>query len=165
VPDDEARSRLLQGTGHGYLAELTRPTALIAAAACLAALALQYRALRNGRLGLRLRAAPFALVPIAVFAVQEHLERFLHHGSLTGDLLLESTFLLGVALQVPFALLAYACAWLLLRATRALFRAFARSWRAPAERGATPRGPAVVVLPRTRALARGYAERGPPLAA
>ena len=163
-PDDDKRSHLLESTGHGYLAEVAKPTALIATAVCLLAVAAYYGyALRGGRIA-RVPAAPFALVPVAAFLFQEHLERLLHDGHFPLGLLLESPILLGLALQLPFALLAYATAWVLLRATAALVRALAGGWRGLAVRGtASARVPLTVTLPRARVLARGYTGRGPPL--
>ena len=125
-PDDDRRvSHLLESTGHGYLAEVAKPTALIAVALCLAALAVYFGYVRRGGRPARLGAVPFALVPVAAFLLQEHLERVLHHGNFPFSLLLERPILLGLVLQVPFALLAYGLAWLLLRATEALVRALA----------------------------------------
>jgi hypothetical protein len=56
----------------------------------------------------------FALLPLAGFAVQEHAERLIASGSIPHDLVVEPTFLLGLALQLPFALVA-------LLLTRALY--------------------------------------------
>jgi hypothetical protein len=48
----------------------------------------------------------FAILPPAGFAVQEHLERVLSTGGIPPDVVLEPTFLVGLALQLPFALAA-----------------------------------------------------------
>ena len=163
-PDNDRRSHLLESTGHGYLAEVAKPTALIAVAACLAALAVYFHYVRRGGRPARLGAVPFAFVPVAAFLLQEHLERLLHTGSFPFMLLLERPILLGLLLQLPFALLAYALASVLLRATEALARALAGAWRVVSLRGpASERGPLAVLLPRTRVRARGYTGRGPPL--
>jgi hypothetical protein len=76
-----------------------------------------------GGLGRPYAAAPaahvFPLVAITTFAVQEHLERLVHGGSFP-ILVTSPTFLLGIALQIPFALLAWVLARLLLSAAEEL---------------------------------------------
>ncbi len=67
-------------------------------------------------------AAPFALLSMGGFVVQEHVERVVHDGALP-FLLTERTFLLGLLLQVPVAV---ACTWIVRRVLGAL--------RAPARR-------------------------------
>jgi hypothetical protein len=123
----------------------------------LAALAV---ALRESEAHLRAPAWLFALAPPLAFAVQEHVERALQ-GEPTARTALEPTFALGLALQLPFALLAYLAA-------RVLFTALAMVVRRFAVRG-TRRGPAKLahpvfhlLLPRPAALARGFSSRGPP---
>ena len=121
---------------------------------------------RRGGRPARLGAVPFAFVPVAAFLLQEHLERLLHHGSFPFMLLLERPILLGLVLQLPFALLAYALAWVLLRATEALARALAGGSLEVSLSGADSGcAPLEVLLPRTRVRARGYTGRGPPLSA
>jgi hypothetical protein len=68
----------------------------------------------------------FALLPPLAFALQELLELSLHTGSIAWQACVEPTFLPGLALQLPFALLAYVAARLLLRAAVRLGRALAR---------------------------------------
>jgi hypothetical protein len=139
---------------------------VVATAVCLLALAAHYCYTRRGGRVARLRAAPFAIVPVAAFVLQEHFERLLHDGHFPVTLLLERPILLGLALQLPFALLAYAIAWLLVRATEALVRALAGGWVGSSLRGAgSTRAPLTASLLRARVLARGYAGRGPPLGA
>ena len=166
-PDDDRRSHLLESTGHGYLAEVAKPTALIAVGGLPGSRSPCTSTTCDAAAGpARLGAVPFALVPVAAFLLQEHLERLLHHGSFPFRLLLERPILLGLVLQLPFALLAYALAWVLLRATEALARALAGGWRerlvARRRLGARPTD---VLLPRARVRARGYTGRGPPLSA
>jgi len=73
-------------------------------------------------------------------------------------------FLLGLATQVPFALLASAIAFALTTAARRIAQAI-RAARLPHPRGTalTLRSWLSVDLPPQPALARGYAGRGPPL--
>jgi hypothetical protein len=76
-----------------------------------------------GGLGSRLHAPPtaaFPLVALTTFAAQEHLERLVHEAGVP-FLLTTPAFLVGLLLQVPFALAAWALArWLLgaVQATR-----------------------------------------------
>jgi len=67
-------------------------------------------------LGTRTNAPParaFPLVAIAAFVVQEHLERLVHGGGVP-MILTSPAFVVGLALQVPVALVAWALArWLL----------------------------------------------------
>jgi hypothetical protein len=73
-----------------------------------------------GGFGRRRTTAPaahvFPLVAITTFAAQEHLERLVHGGSVP-ILVTSPAFLLGIVLQVPFALLAWFLARWLLSAT------------------------------------------------
>ena len=55
----------------------------------------------------RVVAAPFACVPPLAFVLLELLEGLLHRGLVPIDEALEPTFLLGLALQMPFAVVAY----------------------------------------------------------
>jgi hypothetical protein len=65
--------------------------------------------------GRRLTPLPYALMAPTAFIVQEHVETFLHRGSIPLGTVLEPTFLPGLAVQLPFALAAYLIARLLLR--------------------------------------------------
>src|SRR3990172_8727238 len=64
-------------------------------------------------------AWPFAAVALGGFAVQEHLERLVHTGE-PPLLVTWPVFLLGLALQLPFALAAYLVARALLHVAQAL---------------------------------------------
>lgn len=101
TPDSGERSRLLAETGHSYLSESTLFVSL-----CLTVglFALVGAILSAARRGPALRApAWFALFPVAGFVVLEHVERLQHAGAFPLDLLTEPAFLVGLALQVPFA--------------------------------------------------------------
>jgi hypothetical protein len=166
VPDAGARAALLSATGHGYLGYAPFGAALVTVLCCIGILAHVRMAWSGGR-HVRLDARPFAAVPIAVFALQEHFERLVHEGTLSLATALEPTFLLGLALQVPFALLAYAFARLLLRAADVLGHILADARRSTAPRRSPPgrRLPSRILPPRLGVLALGYAGRGPPLTA
>jgi ABC-type amino acid transport system permease subunit len=75
-----------------------------------------------GGLGPRLQAPPVATFPVVAlttFAAQEHLERLVH-GAGVPFLLTTPAFLVGLVLQIPFALVAWALARWLVAAVRAL---------------------------------------------
>jgi hypothetical protein len=74
-----------------------------------------------GGLGARLDAPParaFPLAALATFVLQEHVERIAHGGELL-SLVTSPAFLVGLALQLPVALVVWALARWLLRAVRA----------------------------------------------
>jgi len=113
----------------------------------------------------RLPAWAFALLPVLTFVVQEILERSLHAGAFVWQAVESPTFLPGLALQLPFAAVAFAIARLLLRTAKAVGRLIggART-RIPRRRGPDPlRLPVVVRLPRPAPLAASAAGRAPPL--
>jgi hypothetical protein len=124
-PQTGARVHVLALTGHDYLAWL--PLALgIAGAVALVGLA---AAVLDAARGRRVRDLPvwaFGLLPPCAFALQELLELSLHTGTFAWQAFAEPTFLPGLALQLPFALLAYVCARLLLRAAVRLGRLLGR---------------------------------------
>jgi hypothetical protein len=95
----------LTGTGsdgmHGYLAHAPQLGAVLATLT-LAALVVTSRSTR-------VRRWPFPALALSAFAAMEHLERLLHTGDLPW-LLTRPVFLLGLALQVPIALLAWTLA-------------------------------------------------------
>jgi hypothetical protein len=105
-------------------------------------------------------AWPFPFLALSAFAVQEHLEQLVHTGELPW-LLTRPSFLVGVVLQLPLALAAWAFARRLLRALDAaprrvrLFPAVSVAVALPAvvgrfDRAAVPRaarGPPAVLRP------------------
>ena len=119
---------------------------------------------RRGR-----RSSQIALVaafaPLA-FAPQELIERYAHDGHVHWGSLASAPFLLGLATQLPFALLAAAIAFALARGRARLGPALGRS---PGRAARPTRVRCLswlgVDLPREPVLARGYAGRGPPLLA
>jgi hypothetical protein len=111
----------------------------------------------------------FAVLPPVAFTVQEHAERLLASGSIPHDLVLEPTFLVGLALQLPFAL----GALLVTRALYALGVGLGRmlAARLPAGRTLRHGRPALVHLPASPTLvprpvlALGHGQRAPPASA
>lgn len=162
-PNPDLRAALLHETGHGYLDYL--PLALgILVALLVAGLVLRAAAAVRGRTSVTLSSWSFFLLPLAGFAVQEHLERLIHDGSFPVDAVTQPTFLIGLALQLPFALAAFTVAWTLLEVAARVGRTLAARPPLGIKRQ-TVRMPAIagVDVLRPPCLALGYTERGPPL--
>ncbi len=105
-PQASVRLRDLVETGHGYMSAL--PLALGVAGAVVA-LSLAASVVDAAR-GRGVRSLPpwaFALLPLAGFGLQEYIERWLAWGSFPWAAAFEPTFLIGIALQLPFGALAY----------------------------------------------------------
>ena len=152
----------LQRTGHDYLAHWRLCLAL-----CLAVLLVALGGYAVEGIRERRRAAVpvwlFGLLPPLGFVLQEHLERLFHAGGVPYAAVVEPVFLVGLALQLPFALAAALAARLLLSAADAL----AQRLRAPASIVFSSPGlawqPAVVIdASRGRVLALGHGQRAPP---
>ncbi len=161
VPNAGERAHVLAETGHRYFALV--PLAL-ALATVIVLIGLVGEARRGSdRSGRALRPWHFALLAPLVFSFQEIFERLFHDGSFPFHAIVEPTFLLGLALQIPFALAAFGVAWLLLRAAGAVGRHLGRttSRRRLPDPGAVWTA-APVVLPRLRLLSLGFGTRGPP---
>ena len=105
-----------------------------------------------------------AVLPLLGFALQEHIERLLAGYPVVGTAL-EPSFLVGIALQIPFAAAALLAARFLCSAADSIARALASPPRprAYATQSSTMAG-ADVRLPRFPALALGSSSRGPPSA-
>lgn len=158
VPHAE-RGEMLAQTGHGYF----RPTDLVALFA-LIALAGAVAVLLGGSLGSPRSPYLLGLVPLLGFVVQEHVERTVSDGAFPAHLATEPRFLVGLLLQIPFAVCALLCAGFLLRAAKRLARGLtARPPFAPAVSWDCGLLVTPADLPRRAALAAGYSERGPPL--
>ena len=83
------------GALHEYLAHLPQLMLVLATVGVVAA--------ALGRRGGRYAKVPFAALAAGGFVLQEHLERLAHDGSMP-FLLLDRTFLIGLALQIPVSL-------------------------------------------------------------
>ena len=106
----------------------------------------------------------FWLPPVA-FSVQEFAERLLRAEAAPFHAALEPRFLVGLALQLPFGLIALVLTRLLVRVARRIVRAFTRPPGSPLPRRVRLAPPVVsCVPPRIPALALGYPQRGPPAA-
>jgi hypothetical protein len=163
TPRDAERSHDLAATGHSYL---TYAPVLLALCLVLVALALagELRQLmaRSCRGPTRPSALCFAVSAPAIFVCQEHLERLLHDGAFPWTAALQSTFIVGLLLQLPFALAAYLVAWFLLRAVGSLHLILASRPRLRLRGGEVLRPSTRLLAPRVPALALGYGPRGPP---
>ena len=104
-PGAEHHMGLHADAGHAYLG-YTPALALwglaLVVAGLLLCLAASLRGQRPSRPPLRL----FLILPPVGFAVQEHAERLIGTGTIPLDLAAEPTFLVGLGLQLPFAVLA-----------------------------------------------------------
>jgi hypothetical protein len=161
VTDTNARAHLLEESGHAYFSYLP---AILAVLLTLAAWSLADRA-RSAARGRRRASSPpllVALVPPVAFLTQEVLERLLHTGHVHAAAVLQPAVLIGLALQLPIALIVLGLVWLLAEAADAVGRALSNRpptrlaetvFFAPAERA---------VVPVRTVASRGWSERGPP---
>jgi hypothetical protein len=144
---------------HGYLAVAPVLIAIGVASGLVAAV-------RSVLAGTSWRGAPvyaFSLLPPLAFTLQEHLERALHDGAATLETALEPVFLVGLALQVPFAVGSLAIARTLFRAARAAGALLRR--RQPLQRrpSLVDRPVRITCARRPSPLAWPHAGRAPPL--
>jgi hypothetical protein len=162
APHEHDRAELLAETGHGYLEQAPAAIALCLGLIVLALAGRFLRARGPGRPGGGLSLAPFAVLPLVAFALQEHLERLLHEGTFPAALLLDPIFLLGLALQLPFGYLGYLVGRALLGAADRLARSL--GGRPAPGLALPPLLPAAVSadVPRLSPLATRLASRGPP---
>jgi hypothetical protein len=140
-------------------AVLLPPALAFAAALVLGALLLVVRSHASAR------AVPlwsFAVLPLVLFTVQEHAEWALGHHGIPLTLVANPEFPIGIAIQLPFALLAYGVARLLVGVASAIG---ARNARRPAaiRRPVKARRPAGEAPLRTLLAASGRSTRGPPV--
>jgi hypothetical protein len=159
--DPHARADALAHSGHSYFAYV--PLALgVSLGVLLIGLSLQAAAGFRGEFRRAAMSPLIVLLPPSAFVTQEIVERIAHNGVVPWTLPLQPAFLIGLALQLPFALAALVVAWLLDSAARAVGRAFSASPRLVFP-SFVPPPVRVVAAPRPAGLARGYGERAPPL--
>jgi hypothetical protein len=166
VPDAGSRRALLAASGHAYVAWAPTTLGLLAG---LAVLLLGGLVLRGGGSldRVRLRPSLFLWLPPVAFAVQEHAERLRVGYDSPYHVWQEPTFWRGLLLQLPFGLLAYLLAALLLRVSQAAQalvarRRSARRARRPAEPSRLRRPEILLVLPLPVRGGDALAFRGPP---
>ena len=169
VPDSHDRAELLSATGHGYLElePIFIACGLLLMSAGLFASVTQGIGDRpQGRLPVWL----FTLMPALGFIVLEHLERMVGHHGFPYALALEPTFLIGLALQLPFAVAAVSFSYALHALAHALGRLL-RHWTRPVGPLYAAAQPVPVArlmleaaLPLAPALMPGRGPRAPPAA-
>lgn len=165
-PQASVRLHALVETGHGYMSWL--PLALGVAGAVVAlSLAATVADAARGRGVRSLPPWAFALLPVAGFAFQEYIERWLAWGFMPWYAAAQPTFLVGIALQIPFGALAYVAARFLLRTAKRLGRRLACASPPRLRLAACPLLlPAAQSLPPLPSLlSRRLGRRGPPLLA
>jgi hypothetical protein len=159
--DPHVRADALGHSGHSYFSYL--PFALtLCLCVLLAGLALQAISAFRGEPRRPATSPVIVLMPPAAFVAQEVTERLLHTGQIPWTVVLQPAFLIGLALQLPFALAALLLAWALDSAARAVGDALASVPR-PRLQIQVPVPVRVAATPRAAGLARGYGERAPPL--
>jgi hypothetical protein len=120
-PSLPERVQILAASGHGYLAGL--PLAFgLAGAVVVAALGWTVADAARGGPPTPIPPAVFATLPPLAFVIQELTERWLTVGGVPWWMVEQPTFRIGLLLQLPFGLLAYVAARVLLRGARALGR-------------------------------------------
>jgi hypothetical protein len=165
-PEASIRLQDLVATGHGYTSMLPIAFGVAAAIVVLSLVASGLDAAR----GREVRSLPpwaFALLPVVGFACQEYIERWLAWGFFPWYAAEQPTFVLGMALQIPFGALAYLAARFLLRTAKRLGRRLVRLSPPRLVLSAPPAlvPPAQVLPPLPSILSRSLGRRGPPLLA
>jgi hypothetical protein len=169
-PNAQVRLAALLATGHGYMVGGASgyagylPLVLgLGGALELVAFGCVVAAKLRGRAGGQVPPWAFALLPLLGFCLQEFTERWLSGASFPWWMVLQPTFRVGLLLQLPFALVVFLLAGLLLRVADRVARRLAGH--------PLPRGLPVelggwiaraVWPPRPAALAAGHAGRAPP---
>jgi hypothetical protein len=161
ISDPQARAHVLEDSGHSYFAYLPAVLAVALTLAAAALAALVWSAARR-RHAPSSTPWPVALLPPIAFLAQELLERALHTGHVHPSALLEPAVLIGLALQLPIALIVLGLARLLAEGAEAVGRALVGS--PPALLAGVVLGASLeeLLTPALSASSRGWTERGPP---
>ena len=146
--------------GHGYFHYVPLVGAVLLALT-FCALVLEAVTVFRGERRVSSPPLAFALLPVAAFVIQEHLEGLLYSGT---SPLLEPAFLVGLVVQLPFGIAALLLARMLQSLARAVGLALALP-KAPPHSERPILTPLSVELRRLDVLALGYGERAPPLLA
>jgi hypothetical protein len=157
---ESARSELL--LRHGPGAGLVPLLVCVALAAVAAGLAGRAAGTWSAHHAAAVRL-PFAVAAPALFIVQEHFETALRTGAAPIGTVLEPTFLPGLLLQIPFAIVAYALARALVRLADGV-RAMVASRRRGPRRAAVlaQRRPVSLAARRTERAHWAHSGRAPP---
>jgi hypothetical protein len=166
APDGRTRAALLSGTGHGYLSTMAAAEVVLGLLAVMIFLGRQFhRGLRSGSRAASEQpwvwlAARLALLQVAIFCVQESVERLVR-GYPLGELTTDRLLSIGVLVQMLVALVVATLLVWLGRAVEAVGRAFGRR-RLPRPVGLSIDATRVAPRPTSRPrCARGI--RSPPL--
>lgn len=162
VPDAHERGRVLASSGHGYLDYAPVVVGVCVAAAGLAFAGAALLAFLGRSRAATTEAKLVAAVPPLAFVVQELVERYVHDGHIHWNAVLSTPFLVGLAAQVPLALLVASLAFALTRVAEEFGLALGHRPPGWAFR-VTQRFVRPADLPLRPALSRGYSGRGPPL--
>jgi hypothetical protein len=158
-----ARAQHLEATGHSSIALVPLLSVITLVLVFAVGAAVMRDAGRGYSIG-SIALWPFAVMPVAGYALQEVLERVgTGHGDLSA-ILAEPTMVGGLALQLPFALAAYAIARFILRTAQHLVRLITAPPSAPSS--STPQAQPVSLVSRLVPLRNGgacAAERAPPV--
>jgi hypothetical protein len=157
-PHAERREHLLEETGHGYL----HTTQLASLCVALVVVGFAGAMLAGARRAERPPLWVFALAPPIGFALQEHCERILASDAGGLHTILEPTFLFGLLLQFPFALVALLVARALLAAAGALARRLGTLPRAKLAPDPCLAVPAACWIPAAPTLVGARGQRAPP---
>jgi hypothetical protein len=161
ISDPHARADALAHSGHDYFGYV--PFALaVCLGVLLAGLALQALSAFRGEPRRPATSPLIVLLSPVAFVTQEIVERLAHTGEVSLMTAVQPAFLIGLALQLPFALAALLLAWVLDSAARVVGEALASLPR-PTFHVFVPAPVRVSAAPRPAGLARGYGERAPPL--
>jgi|SRR5450755_251404 hypothetical protein len=164
-PSAHVRLSELLATGHGYMGSSAYVPMLLGLSFAAEIVGVGWVLAGCVRRSLR-RPVPawaFALLPMLGFTLQEFFERWLSGSSFPWWMVLQPTFRVGLLLQLPFALVAYMVARLLLRAADRVGRILRGAVARPSLIGASLRWVVLEVCPPRRgALANGHSGRGPP---
>jgi hypothetical protein len=165
-PDGGGHMGLHAERGHAYLG-YTPAIAVWGLALLAAGLLLCVGAGLRGQRPSRPPVRLFVLLPPLGFALQEHLERLIATGGIPLDLVLEPTFIAGMALQLPFALaallVAHGLQTLGFRFGRVLARQLAFERAVPGAPRSLLRLPELPTLTAGSVLALRLGARAPPL--
>ncbi len=156
---------LHERASHGYAGHAVLWLGVIGAVAAVLSIRALVTRIR-GRDTRGIGAGCFFLLPPLAYSSQELIERLLHAETFPFHAVLEPRFLLGLALQLPFAALSFLLGWVLFQAGKRLISTLAHR---PIQtvRALPVQLPvrATLFVPRVRALSRGHPLRGPPLLA
>ena len=155
-----------EDVAHGYLRYGAVFVALAAAVLAVVATRHFVQTVGGAEVGKVPSAVTFAVMPIVGFVFQEHLEHLVAARELEVSFFLSPPFVVGLALQLPFALAAMLVARLILRVIRtagaALGELDARPWCVFSDLSVPAARSGVDGPPRSRGLAFSCAGRAPP---